>query len=122
MVPGGLLVTSSVTRFTCETSLVIRVDMRANRSYGRRDQSAVMASEVAIQALGHATSLGSSKVRVCVTHLIRSWQRSLRCLIRLILKDSTTSKRSQLGLVSLHLREEIPQWYQHSLLQCQRMH
>lgn len=44
MVPGGLLVTSSTTRLTSATSLVMRVEIRARVSYGRRDQSAVMAS------------------------------------------------------------------------------
>src|SRR5262249_20211125 len=34
IVPGGLLVTSSTTRFTSGTSLVIRVEMRAMRSCG----------------------------------------------------------------------------------------
>lgn len=32
MVPGGLLVTSSVTRLTSGTSLVIRVEMRSSTS------------------------------------------------------------------------------------------
>ena len=32
MVPGGLLVTSSTTRLTSRTSLVIRVEMRSSRS------------------------------------------------------------------------------------------
>ena len=32
MVPGGLLVTSSTTRFTSGTSLVIRVEMRSSTS------------------------------------------------------------------------------------------
>ena len=32
MVPGGLLVTSRTTRFTCGTSLVIRVEMRSRTS------------------------------------------------------------------------------------------
>src|SRR3954465_8852968 len=44
MVPGGLLVTSSVTRLTSRTSLVIRGEMAAATSYGSRAQSAVMAS------------------------------------------------------------------------------
>jgi len=46
MVPGGLLVTSSTTRFTSGTSLVIRVEMRSNVSYGTRVQSAVIASSL----------------------------------------------------------------------------
>ena len=46
MVPGGLLVTSSTTRLTSGTSLVIRVEIRAITSYGRRDQSAVIASSL----------------------------------------------------------------------------
>ena len=44
MVPGGLLVTSSTTRLTSLTSLVIRVEIRASTSYGTRVQSAVIAS------------------------------------------------------------------------------
>jgi hypothetical protein len=36
MVPGGLLVTSSTTRFTSRTSLVMRVEIRASTSYGMR--------------------------------------------------------------------------------------
>jgi len=44
MVPGGLLVTSSTTRLTSGTSLVIRVEIRASTSYGTRVQSAVIAS------------------------------------------------------------------------------
>jgi hypothetical protein len=44
MVPGGLLVTSSTTRFTSGTSLVIRVEILASTSYGTRVQSAVIAS------------------------------------------------------------------------------
>ena len=46
MVPGGLLVTSSTTRLTPSTSLVIRLEILASRSYGSRDQSAVMASSL----------------------------------------------------------------------------
>jgi len=46
MVPGGLLVTSSTTRFTSRTSFVMRVEMRAITSYGSRDQSAVIASSL----------------------------------------------------------------------------
>ena len=46
MVPGGLLVTSRTTRLTSGTSLVMRVEIRAIRSYGRRDQSAVIASSL----------------------------------------------------------------------------
>ena len=44
MVPGGLLVTSSTTRLTSGTSLVIRVEILARTSYGTRVQSAVIAS------------------------------------------------------------------------------
>ena len=44
MVPGGLLVTSRVTRLISLTSLVMRVEMRSRTSYGSRAQSAVMAS------------------------------------------------------------------------------
>ena len=46
MVPGGLLVTSSTTRLTSRTSLVIRVEIRASTSYGSRAQSAVIASSL----------------------------------------------------------------------------
>lgn len=46
IVPGGLLVMSSTTRFTSLTSLVILVEIRSNKSYGNRDQSAVMASSL----------------------------------------------------------------------------
>lgn len=44
MVPGGLEVQSKTTRLTSLTSLVIRVEIFSNTSYGRRVQSAVMAS------------------------------------------------------------------------------
>ena len=44
IVPGGLLVTSSTTRLTSGTSLVIRVEILARTSYGTRVQSAVIAS------------------------------------------------------------------------------
>ena len=44
MVAGGLLVTSSTTRLTPRTSLVMRVEILSSTSYGTRDQSAVMAS------------------------------------------------------------------------------
>ena len=44
MVPGGLLVTSSTTRLTSGTSLVMRVEILASTSYGTRVQSAVIAS------------------------------------------------------------------------------
>ncbi len=44
MVPGGLLVMSSTTRFTSRTSLVMRVEILASTSYGTRVQSAVIAS------------------------------------------------------------------------------
>src|SRR6202034_1798729 len=44
MVPGGFDVTSRATRFTPSTSLMTREAMRSTRAYGRRAQSAVMAS------------------------------------------------------------------------------
>src|SRR4051812_14797197 len=44
MVPGGLLVTSRTTRLTSGTSFVMRVEIVASTSYGRRVQSAVIAS------------------------------------------------------------------------------
>jgi len=44
IVPGGLLVTSSTTRLTSGTSLVMRVEILASTSYGTRVQSAVIAS------------------------------------------------------------------------------
>jgi hypothetical protein len=44
IVPGGLLVTSTVTRLTCGTSLVMRVEMVSMTSYGSLAQSAVIAS------------------------------------------------------------------------------
>jgi hypothetical protein len=47
IVAGGLLVTSSTTRFTSGTSLVIRVDIRARTASGSRAQSAVIASSLA---------------------------------------------------------------------------
>jgi hypothetical protein len=46
MVSEGLLVTSSTTRFTPGTSLVIRVDIRASSWQGSRVRSAVMASSL----------------------------------------------------------------------------
>jgi hypothetical protein len=46
IVPGGLLVMSSTTRFTSRTSFVMRVEIFANTSYGTRDQSAVIASSL----------------------------------------------------------------------------
>ena len=46
MVPGGLLVTSSTTRLTPSTSLVMRFEMRDRTSSGIRAQSAVMASSL----------------------------------------------------------------------------
>jgi predicted nucleic acid-binding Zn-ribbon protein len=46
IVPGGLLVTSTTTRLTSATSLVIRVEMRASTSCGSRAQSAVIASSL----------------------------------------------------------------------------
>ncbi len=46
IVPGGFEVTSNTTRFTSETSFVIRFEIRANTSYGTRDQSAVIASSL----------------------------------------------------------------------------
>jgi hypothetical protein len=44
MVPGGFDVMSTVTRLISRTSLVIRVETRSRTSYGRRAQSAVIAS------------------------------------------------------------------------------
>lgn len=44
MVPGGFDVTSSTTRLTSLTSLVMRVEIFSSTSYGRRVQSAVIAS------------------------------------------------------------------------------
>jgi len=44
IVPGGFDVTSRTTRLTPGTSLVMRLEMRASTSYGRRVQSAVIAS------------------------------------------------------------------------------
>ena len=44
MVPGGLLVMSSTTRLTSRISLIIRDAICSSRSYGRRAQSAVIAS------------------------------------------------------------------------------
>src|SRR5262249_9121970 len=46
IVAGGLLLTSYTTRFTPRTLLMIRVETWASRSYGSRDQSAVMKSSV----------------------------------------------------------------------------
>ena len=46
MVREGLLVTSSTTRFTPGTSLVIRVDIRASSWQGSRVRSAVTASSL----------------------------------------------------------------------------
>ncbi len=43
---GGLVVTSSTTRFTCGTSLTIRLEMTRTTSYGMRAQSAVIKSSV----------------------------------------------------------------------------
>ena len=43
-VAGGLELTSKTTRLTPRTSLVIRLEIRCIRSYGRRVQSAVIAS------------------------------------------------------------------------------
>jgi hypothetical protein len=44
IVPGGLLVMSSTTRFTSRISLIIREAICSSRSYGSRAQSAVIAS------------------------------------------------------------------------------
>jgi hypothetical protein len=44
MVPGGLLVMSNATRLTPATSLMMRLLVRSSRSYGKRAQSAVIAS------------------------------------------------------------------------------
>src|SRR5207249_4613741 len=46
IVAGGLLLISYTTRFTPFTSLMIRVEILASKSYGRCDQSAVMKSSV----------------------------------------------------------------------------
>src|SRR5690606_39777742 len=46
MVPGGLDVTSRTTRFTSRTSLVMRLEIFDSTSYGRRVQSAVIASSL----------------------------------------------------------------------------
>ena len=46
IVPGGLLVTSSTTRLTSGTSLVIRVEIVASTGSGTRAQSAVIASSL----------------------------------------------------------------------------
>lgn len=43
---GGLVVTSSTTRFTCGTSLTILAEIVRTTSYGMRAQSAVMKSSV----------------------------------------------------------------------------
>ncbi len=44
MVDGGFELTSYTTRFTPRTSLIIRVDILSNTSYGSLTQSAVMPS------------------------------------------------------------------------------
>lgn len=46
MVPGGLLVMSTTTRFTSGHSLVIRFEIFSNSSVGSLAQSAVMASSL----------------------------------------------------------------------------
>ena len=46
IVPGGFEEISSATRLTPSTSLMMRVEMRSRRSYGRRAQSAVIASSL----------------------------------------------------------------------------
>ncbi len=46
IVAGGLELMSKTTRLTPRTSLVMRLEIRAIRSYGRRDQSAVIASSL----------------------------------------------------------------------------
>jgi hypothetical protein len=46
IVPGGLDVMSSVTRLTCVISLIMREATFSSRSYGRRAQSAVIASSL----------------------------------------------------------------------------
>src|SRR5439155_5640524 len=46
MVAGGLLLTSRTTRLIPRTSLVIRLELLATRSQGRRAQSAVMPSRL----------------------------------------------------------------------------
>lgn len=49
MVLGGFEETSYTTRFTPLTSLMILLEIRSSRSYGRRAQSAVMASTLSTQ-------------------------------------------------------------------------
>ena len=46
IVPGGFDVTSSTTRLTSRTPLVIRFEIFESTSYGRRVQSAVIASSL----------------------------------------------------------------------------
>src|ERR1700724_3508542 len=46
IVAGGLLLTSRTTRLMPRTSLVIRLEIFATRSHGRRAQSAVMPSRL----------------------------------------------------------------------------
>src|SRR5262249_51834463 len=46
IVAGGLLLISYTTRLTPRTLLMIRVETRASKSSGKRDQSAVMKSSV----------------------------------------------------------------------------
>ena len=46
MVPGGFEVTSYTTRLMPGTSLMMRFDIFSKRSYGRRAQSAVIASSL----------------------------------------------------------------------------
>ena len=50
MVPGGLDVTSSTTRFTSRTSLVIRVEIRSSTSYGHPVVLRPVSSEDAMTA------------------------------------------------------------------------
>src|SRR5437868_4913060 len=52
IVAGGLLVTSSTTRFTSGTSLVIRVEIRASTAAGSRAQSAPRLHRPELQVLG----------------------------------------------------------------------
>src|SRR3954452_21287967 len=56
IVAGGLLLISYTTRFTPDTRLMIRVEIRASSSYGRCDQSAVMKSSVCTARIATAFS------------------------------------------------------------------
>src|SRR5437868_4102284 len=56
IVAGGFEEISYTTRFTPFTSLMIRVEMRASRSYGKCVQSAVIKSSVVTQRTARALS------------------------------------------------------------------